>query len=121
MSQFDWEEYLDLAEDLLPNGPGYDAEAEMRCAISRAYYAAFNIARIEVPDFLLSETGEDHRNVREYFEDQPGTVGRDLRRLHKRRKEADYDHDCGDLAQYKMRAKEAIRMGRTVIGEIDDE
>jgi hypothetical protein len=118
MSQFDWEEYLKLAENLLPDGQGYNAEAEMRCAVSRAYYAAFNVARIEVPDYHLEGTGEDHRKVREYFEGRPEQVDRNLRRLHKRRKEADYHDDCGDLAQYKMRAREAVRMGRDVIEEL---
>ena len=121
MSSFNWEEYLDLAENLLPDGPGFNSEAEMRCAISRAYYAAFNVARIKVPDHQLTSTGKDHKIVREHFEGQPGRVGRNLRRLHKRRKEADYHDDCGHLGQYRVRAKEAVRIGKDVIGEIKDE
>ena len=43
---FNWTDFLTLADALVraPNSPGPE-EASLRSAISRAYYAAFHVAR----------------------------------------------------------------------------
>lgn len=48
---FDWSQYLTLAEELALRTT---EEAAMRSAISRAYYAAFNLARIRAEKNLGS-------------------------------------------------------------------
>ena len=41
MTVFDWHDWIDLAENLLTQDGA--AEAHRRCAVSRAYYAVFNL------------------------------------------------------------------------------
>ncbi len=45
---FDWKAYLDLATELkdqIPPEPDALTDSKLRCGISRAYYAVFNIAK----------------------------------------------------------------------------
>ena len=63
MAKFPWKGYLDVATVLAES----DDEASLRCAISRAYYAAFHAAR----DYIcetdregeLSRHGGEHETV----------------------------------------------------------
>lgn len=46
---FNWNQYLDFAKLQVSNGN----EVSYRCAISRAYYAAYNLARLKVIELKL--------------------------------------------------------------------
>jgi uncharacterized protein (UPF0332 family) len=95
---FDWSDYFRLAKELagqstMPAGH----EARLRSAISRAYYAAFCLAK----NHLRDKEGhpiprEDvHKWVRDQFknslEPNRNQVGHDLNRLRLGRNKADYD------------------------------
>ena len=98
---FDWAKYLVLAEELAMRSSD---EASLRSAVSRAYYAAFCIAR----NRLLQEgeeipkTGEAHTTVwtkyrfsaQKHLKDV-GTTGDRLRRS---RNKADYDDELPDIS-----------------------
>jgi uncharacterized protein (UPF0332 family) len=68
---FAWQEYLQLAQLLQTQpSPNISQEAFYRCAISRAYYAAFCHARNYARDrhnLTLSYTADDHSLVRRHF------------------------------------------------------
>lgn len=96
---FDWADLLTLAEALKsdPNSPG-PREASLRSAISRAYYAAFCVARDfgrDRGEFTPTGTGADHRLVRGHFllssDRTRRKIGADLDRLRDSRNKADYD------------------------------
>jgi uncharacterized protein (UPF0332 family) len=94
---FDWSEYLDLAKEMTKVGLSSSQEAVLRCAISRAYYAAFCSSR----NFALTEgatfkkTGEDHRLVPTYFthstDRKRQKIATKLKRLKDNRRQADYE------------------------------
>lgn len=90
---FDWNDYHTLAQKLLKQD-GTDDEARMRCAISRAYYCAFNIAKdyIRTTDSTVSSK-ISHFDLWAKFLDVEGksdveTHGERARKL---RVKADYD------------------------------
>ncbi len=73
---FEWHEYLSLAQYLVANkdsfaDSGFGAEAALRCATSRAYFAAFchaiKYAKIR-QGYTPTEDEYDHKNVRAHFE-----------------------------------------------------
>ena len=71
---FDWKHYLDLARDLAqPSASGQgQREAELRSAISRAYYAAFCHARNYSRDWLNfqpTNTADDHGRLKAHLKD----------------------------------------------------
>jgi len=49
---FDWREYFKLSQFLQGQGVSFTQEAAFRCAVSRAYYAAFCHARNYARDRL---------------------------------------------------------------------
>lgn len=69
---FDWADYLSLAQFLQAQShPGVNQEAFSRCAVSRAYYAAFCHARNYARDrhgLILRYNGDDHSLVRRHFQ-----------------------------------------------------
>lgn len=96
---FDWADFLTFADALVrdPKSPGPE-EASLRSAISRAYYAAFHVARNfgwDRREFTLTGTGHDHWLVMNYFRSSPDRtrrkIGVDLDRLYDNRTSADYD------------------------------
>lgn len=96
---FDWADFLTLADALVrdPNSPGPE-EASLRSAISRAYYAAFRVARNSGSDrgeFAPTKTAQDHRLVMDHSRSSPDRtrrkIGLDLDRLRDHRRSADYD------------------------------
>ena len=96
---FNWADFLTLAGALVrdPNSPGPE-EASVRSAISRAYYAAFRVARNfgrDRGEFTPTETGRDHWLVKHHFmlssDRTRQKVGLDLDRLYDYRTSADYD------------------------------
>jgi len=109
---FLWADYLTVARHLTEHSSasGY-AEACLRSAISRAYYAALNTARnllrdqwgIEVP-----ETAEIHRFVPHWFMDAEDLdrkeIGTLLDRLRDRRRKADYDDEIPKVPSLAKRS-----------------
>jgi uncharacterized protein (UPF0332 family) len=97
---FDWTEFLTFAEALRssPDSPG-PAEAALRSAASRAYYAAFhqalNVARKE--GFVPSYQKDDHRAIRAYFRNHEPSdpvrrkIATELERLWDQCRQADYE------------------------------
>ena len=71
---FEWKQYLELAKFLdASEVPECISEATARCAVSRAYYAAFcharNFARDNL-DFVPSGYGDDHSGVRRHYKNK---------------------------------------------------
>ncbi len=95
---FDWSDYLDLARELYRQGVVHSSkEAELRSAISRAYYAAFCKARNHLRDKenrTLSEGPEAHVEVQDKFilssDRRRREIGENLNRLRTFRNRADY-------------------------------
>lgn len=99
---FDWKEYLILAQFLQGNGNPYSEEAASRAAVSRAYYAAFCLARNYANVNLRFEpegTGADHGalvswyNVCENYHPSLLGIGEKLRELLIWRNTCDYDDE----------------------------
>lgn len=95
MADFDWDAFLDLADELARRRG--DAGAA-RSAVSRAYYAAFHEAAGYVArrGWRLTLTGDDHRLVWEWFsrpdvDQSVRWIGNAGRRLRQARRRADYD------------------------------
>jgi uncharacterized protein (UPF0332 family) len=95
---FDWTEYLKLAEELVAQTAGQSSEeARQRCAISRAYYAAFKTAFTflcqEIQYFQFEKEGV-HEKVRQKFKDRDDQtsvrISENLLRLSLDRNKADY-------------------------------
>jgi hypothetical protein len=112
----DWAGFLALAERLA----AIDGEAELRSAVSRAYYSAYNDARrfVGSQEPMYSFRDEDHWKVWEWFARQPGqapqvsTLGQQLRR---KRNAADYR----SLSNYKAEAAAAVRTARKILELIE--
>jgi hypothetical protein len=104
---FDWSHYLELAKELNTGSSGSPIEeAKLRSAISRAYYAAFCVARnylrLHRPAVYIPPGGEAHRIVKETFERDPDLVWRSigikLGRLRINRGTADYEDTVPGLS-----------------------
>jgi uncharacterized protein (UPF0332 family) len=92
---FQWQEYLVLAKRLISEGS--TDEAALRSAVSRAYYASFNIAAqvlVAKRKLALTGLGEDHARVINYFlastDAKQHSIGILLKRLRDDRNKADY-------------------------------
>lgn len=95
MPGFDWSQYLSLAKRLIqPHGRSSIPEANLRSAISRAYYAAFCGARNNLES--RGKTCPPRTNVHTWVRTQFTNTGlqgvyANLDRLRIIRNEADYD------------------------------
>lgn len=122
---FDWTDCLSFAAALLsdPDIPG-PAEAALRSAASRAYYAAFHaaLAFAQAEGYVSYGSGDDHRAVQRHFRQDKSDVTRrkiaqELNRALNRRREADY---YGTLnRQPSSLAHLAIGSARAVIQNLD--
>lgn len=100
---FDWGEYLRLAKDLAKK----TGEAELRSAISRAYYSVFITARnlLIARNIPLTYSGKDHKLVPETLKARgemsrnikATEVGTNLERLLSDRNIADYENNFPNL------------------------
>ncbi len=96
---FDWTEYLHLAQEMAGQATQPSTEeAQLRSAISRAYYALFCKARNHLRDVEQHRIPPDslaHHYVQTQFRNSRSTVrreiGRNLNRLRTVRNEVDYD------------------------------
>jgi uncharacterized protein (UPF0332 family) len=91
---FDWTLFLAVAQDLAQHHTPENEEAALRCAVSRAYYAAYHqaVAYCESQGRTFSHVGSDHQRVRDHL----AVLGRPdeeryLLELHRWRIQADYD------------------------------
>ncbi|NOT64274.1 MAG: DNA-binding protein [Acidobacteria bacterium] len=102
---FNWAEYLNLAQALAApatfNAATLNADALARCAISRAYYAAFCHARNYARDrhgLLLRYNGDDHSLIKRHFlQRRAHGVAHKLDKLRSLRNESDYADAASDL------------------------
>lgn len=103
---FDWREYFRLSNVMISTdiawGGGITREAVCRCAVSRAYYAAFCLARNYARDrkgFTPQANPDDHRNLRDYFRDEIclPKVARSLDKLRQWRNNCDYDDEITNM------------------------
>ena len=132
MTPFDWRDFLELA-DWLDEHPVDDStltahDAALRTVISRAYYAAFHVARgfvdheVRAGVILWPATRRSiHDKVWDVLKDHPdqdvaalAVKGADLKR---QRTEA--DHSIAPNSDRAKLARRARRRAREIIAEID--
>lgn len=101
---FDWREYLALARSVqTQTGTGFGEEAAKRCAVSRAYYAAFCWARNQAMTryhFEPTGTANDHGQLRSHLRSyHRHREARLLDQLRQWRNQCDYDDNIPNLSQ----------------------
>jgi uncharacterized protein (UPF0332 family) len=125
---FDWVDYLKLAEALQanPDVPG-PREASFRAATSRAYYAAFQcaVSFAKNEGFHPDYTGGDHHSIRRHFrEHQPnnkdirGKISVELDRMYDNRRMADYYNELKRTSPIAL-ANLTIKMAHSVLEKIN--
>lgn len=117
---FDWSHYLVVAEELFREAENTTyKDASFRCAISRAYYAAFHSAKIKLYDkwnVPVSRDAGAHREVKEYYEKKNmKMIALNLERMRIDRNKADYSDVVKDL---KTVAQETLRRANKVISAL---
>lgn len=120
---FDWAEYLELAREMVGQGEpsGTNMEARLRCAASRAYYAAFGRARMYLSQVIgvrdIPDTGKVHEFVisryRENDDRRWKAIGSGLDRLRQYRNDADYHEHVG---KWDKKAQSSLKWGRRALG-----
>ena len=105
---FDWREYLSVAQaqaSRAPTGPPAGVEANQRSAVSRAYYAAFILARNwprDVDQLTHPRGGQAHEFVRSAFKNGSNPdrvrIGVALDRLRRARNRCDHEDSVPGLA-----------------------
>jgi len=125
---FDWKEYLTLAQFLQGNGDHYSEEAARRAAVSRAYYAAFCLARNYASKNLLfvpEGKGADHGNliswynVCENYHPSLSGIGEKLRELLIWRNTCDYDDEPDIITSLELLANSAINDAQDIINSLN--
>jgi uncharacterized protein (UPF0332 family) len=122
---FNSSDYLALADELVKHcGVFAPEEACLRSAMSRAYYAAFVVARdfaASIDGLSVACKGGDHVLVRDHFRQHSNherqQVGRWLSRLLRHRTKADYDPALG-FANPRSEAAESVVVARKVLSAI---
>jgi uncharacterized protein (UPF0332 family) len=112
---FDWDNFLALASDLA--GRQGD-EAAARTAVSRSYYATFHAGRglLRKANVPVDTGGRSHRQVQQALARLDEQLGEDVERLHRWRKEADYETECSfDIEE---QAPVIVRLSLDLIGRI---
>ena len=123
--KFEWSEYFNLAKELAETSK----EAELRSAVSRAYYSAFCLARNylrdiqQYPRLWRNKTYDinAHQYVAEKFiynQSKSQTmieIGKDLSRLRKMRNKADYENTMFNL---KREARTALMLAQNIISAL---
>src|SRR5438270_12092799 len=113
-----WRDFLLLAARLAAG----TSEAEWRTAISRAYYAAFHVARRLLTDlnFVVPRADRAHQylvfRLSNSGESAVEQVGRDLETLRRLRNRADYDEAP---AFSQPQAAAAVRIAEGVVQGLD--
>jgi len=122
---FDWGEYLSLAEDLhgMPiSGPPVGTEARQRASVSRAYYAAYILARNHLRDVdrvRIPRGQNPHQFVAVRYAHDPDPVrariGQELTRLRTVRNMCDYDDIVVNLVNL---AATSVARARQIIADL---
>jgi hypothetical protein len=121
---FSWSAYLSVAEVLVrERGALAPEEACCRAAISRAYYAAYGMARNHARDheqLSLQRTGGDHQRVLLHYRRRPDRfhqgVAELLFRLRRQRNQADYNDQMPTAV---ASAHVALRRARQVLAALE--
>ena len=122
---FDWNAYLELAERLTTDSATKEAVAKNRSAVSRAYYAVYNLARDQAPRGVTRRgRGSSHRDLIDHF-NQRGqhSIANLLESMRDRRNDADYEGDKYSMhpGQWKMAAETATAEARKILTKISNE
>jgi len=126
---FDWRKYLTFAELMYEKANSedsdcHDKETFYRCAISRAYYAVFCLARNYLKDFENQQFySDEHRKVHSFFINKQDTekrkIGNQLKMLHQDRKKADYDDSFDQYEAPSLKAQKSVKMAKKIEESID--
>ena len=115
---FNWKLYIDLADKLISyQGKVHLREAYLRSAMSRCYYGIFCIARnhLIAKNIPISRVNT-HKFVREKYQRSTRNIekkiAKNLRRLWKERKDADYEDEANIDFQ---RAKTALELSNRTL------
>lgn len=114
---FDWLHYLVIAQEMFGEAASSEhKDANLRCAISRAYYSAFHHAKRKLSakwNISVSESSSAHAQVQEFFKqmNQLG-IARKLQRMRTARNKADYNDKVANLANL---AEEVLNLAKDVI------
>lgn len=94
---FDWMKFWHLSDELVKSGsqPVLD-EAKLRSAVSRAYYAAYNVAFSYLKSHAQHPIGSDkhkatYERFKKFTDSRRKSIGNSLERLRNSRVIADYD------------------------------
>lgn len=121
---FDWDEYLQLAEELHESDSPSVGEASERTATSRAYYAAFHRALEYAPKRVRTARRDKHRKLIDHYKKGHSkterAVGRQLEMLRDNRNAADYEDDIGGPAQSVFKAGESIHLCKKICSALAD-
>ena len=123
--KFDWSEYFYLAKELAETSE----EAELRSAVSRAYYSAFCLARNYLRDIQLDPRLSWHKtydiNAHQYVAEEfiyhqsksqiMIEIAKDLTRLRIMRNKADYEDTMFNL---KKEARTALMLAKNIISAL---
>lgn len=118
MTRFDWDEYLELAEEWVGRRGHPAAE---RSAISRAYYAAFHKAKAYylAQGERLGFDADDHRAIAVWLQSNQNpairVIGVNPQRLRQLRREADYDDVFENLS---AEARAGVLTARRIVAAI---
>jgi uncharacterized protein (UPF0332 family) len=110
---FSWEDYITLAEHLNMGNP---SEAQMRSAISRAYYGAFCLCRNQKGLSADRRADIHHRIINLYKTSENKTecsIGNFLDGLRGQRNEADYNGFYSPIL--KSTTDEKIRNAKSIV------
>jgi len=112
---FEWKDVLSLAKFMQECGAVPSREAAERSAASRAYFAAFCVAREYVENeygFCPELKGKDHGSVRDVLRGRgKGKLASDLSRLAQWRQYCDYDKEyskSGDACRSAIQVAEKV-------------
>lgn len=118
MTPFDWDEFLEFAEEQALRRGNPAAE---RSAISCACYAVFHKAQTYAmaSGHRLSFRADDHGTIARWFESSPNptlvSIGLDLGRLRRLRRQAGYEERFPNLS---ADARSAVLLARTLVEQL---
>ena len=119
MSNFRWCDFLELAERLCKDRHASLSEARHRTAVSRAYYAAFNICkdRAIIRGWQSRGQAVDHKDLKDWLAKHNNRLlARKLDQLRISRNSADYDYRTPQsIASWEDEAKSCLGMARDVL------
>lgn len=119
----DWQEYLKIAQELYDRkGDLAEQEACCRASISRAYYAAHNLADIQLKtkEKGTPHYGGTHEKLINYYKQHPDItrrkIGSKLDRLKDYREESDYHyHEPKKITNYSSASGTCLKDATIVI------